>query len=136
MVPLALGSPPLGLVGLISELDRPQPQLLLHLGLGCDLCEIAAPPLQFAEIACIRHRYLPDRSYSWIPEEGDLVPAKLGSASQKAGVRDLRGVPGDDGKVGKVERNEPGARGFTLAAIAHELNERFGLPLPSGCKVH
>ena len=35
-----------------------------------------------------------------------------------------------------VERNEPGAWDFTLAAIAHELNERFGPPLPSRCKVH
>ena len=63
-----------GLVGLIGELDRPQPQLLLYLGVGCDFCESAASPCQFAEIARVRYRYLPNRSYSWIPEEGGLFP--------------------------------------------------------------
>ena len=64
----------LGLVGLTGELDRPQPQLLLYLGVGCDFCESAASPCQFAEIARVRYRYLPNRSYSWIPEEGGLFP--------------------------------------------------------------
>jgi hypothetical protein len=64
--------------------------LLLHLGLGCNTCESAAPPCQFAEIAHIRHCYLPDRSYDWIPEEGALVPAKPWPGLSKAvGKRSL-----------------------------------------------
>ena len=79
----------LGLVGLSGELNRPQHQLLLHIGLRYQPSRERSTACQFTEITAIRHRCLPDRSQSWTPKEGGLFPLNLGSASQKPPVREI-----------------------------------------------